>query len=49
MTQRRRYSNDFKYEAVVLARNPSTRIRQVAQELGLDPEHARPVEARSRA
>ena len=37
MTQRRRYSREFKHEAVELARNPSTSIRQVALELGLNP------------
>lgn len=37
MTQRRRYSKEFKHEAVELARSPSTSIRQVALELGLNP------------
>jgi len=37
MTQRRRYSKEFKHEAVELARNSSTSIRQVALELGLNP------------
>tara|TARA_Y100000815_G_C13280003_1_gene476511 strand:- start:875 stop:1159 length:285 start_codon:yes stop_codon:yes gene_type:complete len=37
MSQRRKYSADFKREAVELARQPGVSIRQVAEELGINP------------
>ena len=37
MTKRRRYSQEFKREAVSQASHPDVSCRQVAQELGINP------------
>ena len=37
MSKRRKYSPDFKREAVALTRHPGVSCSQIAQELGLNP------------
>ena len=37
MSKRRRYSAEFKREAVALTRQPGVSCRQVAQEIGINP------------
>jgi transposase-like protein len=36
MTQRRRYSQEFKHEAVELTRTPGASIGQIARDLGIN-------------
>jgi transposase len=37
MTQRRKYSAEFKREAVALTRQPGVSCRQIALEIGVNP------------
>tara|TARA_R110000796_G_scaffold81_1_gene397 strand:+ start:267 stop:464 length:198 start_codon:yes stop_codon:yes gene_type:complete len=37
MSERRRYSPEFKREAIALSRQPSVNRRQVALEIGINP------------
>lgn len=37
MSKRRKYSAEFKHEAVALTRHPGVSCRQVALEIGINP------------